>query len=413
MMLVVAVKILLGVLFGYLATCSIYALVYSIAGRAGKVKPSPDAGPYNKFAVFIPCYKEDEVILHSAEEAVKQNYPEDKFEVVVIADSLKASTIQLLKQIPVRVVEVSFEKSTKARALNAAFNTLEEVYDYVLILDADNIMEEDFLRKINGKFNQTGVEAVQGHRVAKNLNTRFAILDAISEEVNNHIYRKGHKVLGLSSGLIGSGMAFKYSMYRNIMKTIDAIGGFDKESELKLLRAGVKIEYAEDAMVYDEKVESADVFRNQRRRWISAQVHYFKKFFFQGFAHLVSKGNFDFFDKAFQQILLPRVLLMGTTFWMAFVGIVAALGGLELFPGVLLWLALPAVTVLGILLAVPNHFYNRKTLQAVMDLPKAMILMFLTLFKLKGANKSFIHTPHSARGADISSFKGPSRSKDS
>jgi hypothetical protein len=50
--------------------------------------------------------------------------------------------------------------------------------------------------------------AVQGHRTAKNTNNSWAILDAISEEINNNIFRKGHRVLGLSSAIIGSGMAF-------------------------------------------------------------------------------------------------------------------------------------------------------------------------------------------------------------
>jgi len=35
----------------------------------------------------------------------------------------------------------------------------------------------------------------------------LALLDGISEEINNNIFRKGHQTLGLSSALIGSGMA--------------------------------------------------------------------------------------------------------------------------------------------------------------------------------------------------------------
>jgi hypothetical protein len=45
-------------------------------------------------------------------------------------------------------------------------------------------------------------------------------------------------------------------------------------------------------------------------------------------------------------------------------------------------------------LAVPIGFYNKKTLVAVFSLPKAFILMMLSLFKLRGANKKFIHTAH-------------------
>jgi hypothetical protein len=39
---------------------------------------------------------------------------------------------------------------------------------------------------------------VQGHRAAKNTKD-FAMLDAISEEINNNIYSKGHRAIGMSS----------------------------------------------------------------------------------------------------------------------------------------------------------------------------------------------------------------------
>ena len=76
----------------------------------------------------------------------------------------------------------------------------------------------------------------QGHRIAKNVNNSFAILDAISEEINNLIFRKAHRVVGLSSALIGSGMAFDYKIFKKEMKDIKAIGGFDKELEMNFLQ---------------------------------------------------------------------------------------------------------------------------------------------------------------------------------
>ncbi len=42
----------------------------------------------HKFVVFIPAYKEDQVIYNVAYEVLKQNYPKDLFEIIVIADSL-------------------------------------------------------------------------------------------------------------------------------------------------------------------------------------------------------------------------------------------------------------------------------------------------------------------------------------
>jgi hypothetical protein len=56
----------------------------------------------------------------------------------------------------------------------------------------------------------------------KNTNNSWAILDAISEEINNNIFRKGHRVLGLSSAIIGSGMAFRYNYFKTLMSTVTA-----------------------------------------------------------------------------------------------------------------------------------------------------------------------------------------------
>jgi cellulose synthase/poly-beta-1,6-N-acetylglucosamine synthase-like glycosyltransferase len=109
-----------------------------------------------------------------------------------------------LRELPITTYEVTFETSTKAKALNYAMSQLTEQYDIALILDADNIMATDFITKLNATFD-LGYQVVQGHRTAKNTNSPTAILDAISEEINNHILRKGHRALGLSSALIGSG----------------------------------------------------------------------------------------------------------------------------------------------------------------------------------------------------------------
>jgi cellulose synthase/poly-beta-1,6-N-acetylglucosamine synthase-like glycosyltransferase len=393
----IAIKIILLILFVYLSVCVFYGFLFSFAGRLGRLRKYKLKEASGRFAVFIPSYKEDEVILNSAREALKQDYPQHLYDVVVIADSLQSSTLNLLKSMPIKVIEVSFDKSTKAKSLNVALNQLDEnLYDYALVLDADNIMKADFIRKLNSVISVKGIGAVQGHRVAKNMNTNFAILDAISEEINNHIYRRGHRVLGLSSGLIGSGMAFHYKYFKKVMATNHAIGGFDKELEHKLLSDKVKIEYVEDAYILDEKVENAEVFQNQRRRWISAQLHYFRQYFFQGLWHLLTKGNMDFFDKAFQQFLAPRVLLLGVT------GVTAALSavieftsGVPAFPGAFYWISLFLIQTLGLVIAVPSEFFNKKNMKAMAQLPKAFIVMVLVLFKLKGANKKFIHTPHS------------------
>nr|WP_319512650.1 glycosyltransferase family 2 protein [uncultured Draconibacterium sp.] len=391
--IVTTLEYILLVYFGFAA---IYLFVFGVAGRFNR-KQKKIANPVNrKFAVLIPGYKEDAVIVDVAKEALTQHYPTDCFDVVIIADSFQPKTIEELKKLPIKLIEVSFDVSTKSKALNKAMAELGDSYDVALVLDADNIMESDFISKINLAF-ESGYSVVQGHRIAKNTNTSFAVLDAISEEVNNHIFRKGHRNLGFSSALIGSGMAFDYAFFKETMANVKAVGGFDKELELKLLRDKKKIEYLHDAYVLDEKVQKSEVFAKQRKRWLSAQFVYFGRYFFPGVYHLIFKGNIDFFDKVYQMIAPPRVLLLViVSLLFVFYGGVAVFSPDITFLSASYqeWTIVFILVVVAFLLSIPGKFYTSATLKAILTLPKAFFLMFTSLFKLKGANKKFIHTEH-------------------
>jgi cellulose synthase/poly-beta-1,6-N-acetylglucosamine synthase-like glycosyltransferase len=386
-------EVILIVYFGFAA---VYIFIFGFAGIFPRKENKSKSNPIRKFAILIPGYKEDAVIVEVAKDALNQDYPKDQYDIVIIADSFQAKTIAELNKLPIKLVEVSFDVSTKSKALNKAMTQIGDQYDVALILDADNMMEEQFVKKINNAFNN-GFKVVQGHRVAKNVNTSFAILDAISEEVNNHIFRKGHRNLGFSSALIGSGMAFDYAFFKETMADVKAIGGFDKELELELLKNRNKIEYLHDALVFDEKVQKSEVFEKQRKRWLSAQFVYFGRYFFPGLYHLFFKANIDFFDKVYQMVSPPRVLLVGITSIITFLYFLLNIV-FDIYQPLLFtikeWAVVFLIVVIAFLFSIPGKFYNRKTLIAILSLPKAFILMFASLFKLKEANKKFIHTEH-------------------
>jgi cellulose synthase/poly-beta-1,6-N-acetylglucosamine synthase-like glycosyltransferase len=353
---------------------------------------------------MIPGYKEDRVIIDVAQDALLQDYPKELYEVIVIADQFKADTLEALRALPIRVVEVVFEVSKKSKALNKCMEVIGDEWDIAMILDADNIMAHDVLTRINDAFNK-GFSAVQGHRMAKNTNTTFAILDAVSEEINNSIFRKGHRVLGLSSALIGSGMAIDYTIYKRLMAGIDSVGE-DKELEMKLLQERILIEYEENAHIYDEKTQKSEVFVNQRRRWIAAQLSHFREFFFDGLFNLLKHGNLDYFDKVIQMIQPPRILLSGSLF------IITVISGLVHFLnfeivgdyfslGFYYWFTAFILTALTLSISVPGQFYNKKTFIALLSLPYGFILMVISLLKIKGASKKFIHTTHSIESNTI------------
>lgn len=79
-----------------------------------------------------------------------------------------------------------------------------DAYDIVVVMDADNITTSNFLSEMNRAYD-FGLPAIQARRTGKNLNTDVAMLDAVSEEINNGIFRSGHNAVGLSASLSGSG----------------------------------------------------------------------------------------------------------------------------------------------------------------------------------------------------------------
>ena len=378
----------LSILLGYLAIATIYYLFFSVGSLFSKkaVKSSSIIN-FNKIAVLIPAYKEDGVILDSAIKALNQVYPPTMYCVHVIADTLKPETIKSLKELPIKVIEVSFEKSTKAKALNTAFDQLDSSYQIAVILDADNIMEVNFLQKINSAYNN-GFSAMQGHRVAKNHNTNLATLDAVSEEINNNIFRSGHRAVGLSSALIGSGMAFDYQLIKSEMAKIDAIGGFDKELELRLLKQRLTIGYLEDAYVYDEKVSAEEAFTNQRTRWIAAQIRYGVNSFGDALFQLITKLNVDYFDKSLQFLLPPRLILLGVNTILAFA--LMAFQHSYWVPMAGIWASLN----IALALAIPKKYWNAEMLKACLRLPKTFWLMIKAFAGFKKAKTNFLHTPH-------------------
>ncbi|HVW59445.1 MAG TPA: glycosyltransferase family 2 protein [Puia sp.] len=380
------------IIFLYFAFSVVYLFVLSVWGRLfyrrSATGNGAGSGPgRRRIALLVPAYKEDGIILSTAESLLSLDYPRHLFDVFIIADSFKPETLVTLRSLQVNVIEVSFEKSTKTKSLNEAFRRIGEPYDIALICDADNILAADFLQRIDGAFS-AGARAVQGCRVAKNLDSPFAILDACSEAINNHIFRRGSNAIGLSSAVIGSGMAFEYGMVRDILSRIDAVGGFDKILQLEIVRQGISIRYLADALVFDEKVSTSAAFQQQRKRWVSSQYIYFRRFFLPACLQLV-KGNVSYFNLAVLcNVVLPRAFLLAVLPLFAASSFI-----LGVTPGLAatgLWL----LYMLTLALALPAGLINRDFWRAILRLPRAVGLMLGTLFQVKKANKTFIHTVH-------------------
>ncbi|MBX2963556.1 MAG: glycosyltransferase [Cyclobacteriaceae bacterium] len=388
-MLIIELIILLY--FGY---TTLYSLIFLVAGffyKDTKFDLQDSKQQVSKFCVLIPAYKEDSVILHALNENLKISYPQKYADIVVIADSLHEDTLNQLKKLPIRLCVVSFESSTKVKALNEAFTQLPDDYDYALILDADNTMENDLIQKLS-QLHSFGHQAIQVQRAPKNHETNIAVLDGLSEAVNYAIISKGGHVLGLSPGLKGSGMSFKYSLIKKTLGEMISIGGFDRELELRLIRNNINIYYSHNAKVFDQKVSSVNVFKNQRTRWISSQFHYLKTYLRTGISALFN-GNINFFNSAvLRNVQLPRILNLGLLIMLT---ILFLLFQQATYLDYKIWIALLLLNIAIILIAIPAKLYSKKLFLALFEIPVVLLNMIMILFRLQGANKKFIHTPKS------------------
>ena len=161
------------------------------------------------------------MIEHTVISILGQTYPQRMFDVVVISDHQREMTNMRLAQYPITLLTPDFAESTKAKSLQFAILNLPEfkIYDIALILDADNIVGQDFLTEVNDAFETAATKAIQLHRISRNRDTAIARMGSIFEEINNNIFRRGHIILGVSAALAGSGTAYDFTWFKtNIMK---------------------------------------------------------------------------------------------------------------------------------------------------------------------------------------------------
>ena len=337
----------------------------------------------SRFLILYPAYKEDRVIINAVENFLLQDYPKTLYTVVVISDNMQPETNDYLRQLPITLLEPVFEKSSKAKAMQYAINEVKGDFDQVVVLDADNVVRPEFLSQLN--ILCSVYDAIQCHRCAKNADNDVAVLDGASEEINNTIFRKAHNRLGLSSALIGSGMCFKYELFKkNVFQLSTA--GEDREMEALLLHQEVYIKYAPEIHVFDEKVSNQDNFQRQRMRWMTAQVQSLLSNL-PKIPEAIIHGKINFIDKTIQQALIPRSIL------------IVLLAGISIFMTIFMptwcekWWVLFALLAVSLFIALPRQLRIR-SFAKVLAIPGLVLRMLKNLLHIDRKNTDFIHTQH-------------------
>jgi cellulose synthase/poly-beta-1,6-N-acetylglucosamine synthase-like glycosyltransferase len=261
----------------YLWAPALAALVAALSTRLGRATApttSERTGARRGFVILASAHNESAVIGALLDSLGRQEYPAEKRRVHVVANNCSDATAALVRRSGVAECHerTGGDLATKGAALAWLWQRVRSDVadgDCVLILDADNVVPPTFLAEMNRAF-EAGYRVVQSARCAKNADdTWTSQLDAISEALWNRLDQAGRVRLGLSASIAGSGMAFE----RDVFERLVAAGGpgllEDIEWQARLALAGIRVGYAAQARVYDEKTSRVDQLGRQRKRWVA------------------------------------------------------------------------------------------------------------------------------------------------
>jgi len=238
-----------------------------------------------KVSIVVAARNEEDNIQQCIEKCASQNYPKEKFEVIIVNDRSEDSTAEIVEKISdqhknvrlVNITELSEEyiKSGKKHALK---NGIENaIGDILLLTDADCFPEPEWIKSMVQYFEKK-VGIVVGHSpyTGKGFINRLVQLDNLS-------------IIAVGAGGIGGGYPI-LSVGRNFAyrrEVYEEIGGFEKIKDfssgdddllLMLVREQTdwKIRFASnpDSFVFTQPPKTSQEAIKQRMRWASKGLHY-------------------------------------------------------------------------------------------------------------------------------------------
>ena len=347
-----------------------YLFIYSLASLRKYKNPYPHANIQHRFLVVFTVLRDGKEVISSINTFLDtQNYPREKYDIAVAATQLPEEDLITLLQMPVNIVVPDKESCTKVYAIQQVMERYSpHEYDMVVIFNSDNRVVPNALDLFNNAY-YSGCDSIQAHRIAENLNTSIAVLNATSEEINNNLFRLAHTRMGFSSALIGSAMAFDFAMFHERAPKLKG-SDISKAMETVLLEQNIYTEYLAEVVCYSKKEDNADGYQTQRISWIRSQ--YTSTFFALKYLPLVLlKGEWDYALKLFQWLMPSRFLLIAL--------ILLCTAGITLLNWIWApkWYVLLATLILTFLMALPEGEVSRRLRKAIWALP---VLMFTAVF---------------------------------
>ncbi len=271
-MWLIPIYFIIIILMVYLIAAIVYLLI--LAG-AYFIVPEPkrvDKDIKNRFAILIPAHNEELLISRLCKSLLEIKYPPDFYEIFVIADNCSDRTADIVRTYPIIVLTRNDTTHTgKGYAIEWALSQIQlNKYDAVLIIDADNIVDQNILKELNHMIGQ-GEQAIQCHNAVGNRkDSWFTQLLFVTRTIGNVLYHHSKYKLGLSSYLMGNGICFSTKLLERKKWTAFSVGE-DWEYYAQLIADRIKIGFAIKAIVYHQESRSLKQATSQRLRWSSGR----------------------------------------------------------------------------------------------------------------------------------------------
>ncbi len=282
---------------GWLVAATLYLLGLLLAAikarRDGPSSSTPSTGSGRmRFLIVVPAHNEQAGIAATVQTLRSVSYPPESFSVVVIADNC---TDQTANRAAVAGAEVLVRddrgRCGKGYALGWALERLLQErlgVEAVVIVDADCSVSQNLLTAMERRF-RSGVRALQvAYTVANPRASRETALRFAAFALFNVIRPLGKERLGLSSGLMGTGMAFTRELLEREPWQVASLAE-DGEYHLRLVEAGERVAFVDDAWVSSPMPLSADARGHQQARWEGGKVtlvrHWSPRLLRSGIAH--------------------------------------------------------------------------------------------------------------------------------
>ena len=251
---------------------------------------------YSHFTILIPARNEEEVIKDAIQSFKRQKYPKDNYEIIVVINNTTDNTLGVCNVEGVRCILCERKIKNKGDALKEAFDRLKkEKTDAYIIMDADNVVNDEFLGEMNKSLNEGTLVAKSSMDIKAKENTWVSSSYAIYFFIQSILYSIPRNNIGASCAINGTGIMIKKEVIDKYGFNVRTI---TEDLEFMTLCAlnNIKIKFVEGAICYAEHPSDFKVSMIQRRRWTKGIYEGFIIYFNSIIKNMIKRPNIELFD---------------------------------------------------------------------------------------------------------------------